>query len=194
MTDGEVIATIFAAFRARGSDAYLGEPVSLSEHMLQTAQAAEADGADAVLVGSALLHDYGHLVHELPEDSAEHGVDTLHEEAGAAWLEAHFVPRVTEPLRLHVQAKRYLCAVEPGYLGSLSGASVHSLRVQGGPMDRAEAAGFEASPWCTSALRLRRWDDAAKDPAAQVPALGYYRPLLRQLARQRAAEVARPGQ
>jgi gamma-butyrobetaine dioxygenase len=97
-------------------------------------------------------------------------------------------------VRLHVAAKRYLCAVEPGYLGSLSDASVHTLRVQGGPMGRAEAAGFEASPWCTAALRLRRWDDGAKDPAAQVPALGYYQPLLRQLARQRAAEVARPAQ
>ena len=95
MTDDEVIDAIFAAFAQRGSTAYLGEPVSLTEHMLQTALAAEQDCADPVLVASALLHDYGHLVHELSEDSAEHGVDTLHEEAGAAWLEEHFVPRVT---------------------------------------------------------------------------------------------------
>ena len=97
---------------------------------------------------------------------------------------------MTEPVRLHVAAKRYLCAVEPGYLTGLSAASVHTLRIQGGPMSPAEAAVFEASPWCTAALRLRRWDDGAKDPAS-VPAFGYYRPLLRQLVRHREAGATR---
>jgi [1-hydroxy-2-(trimethylamino)ethyl]phosphonate dioxygenase len=178
MPDDDVIEEIFAAFRARGEVAYLGEPVSLAEHMLQTALAAESDGADPVLVASALLHDYGHLVHELPEDAADHGIDTVHEEAGAAWLERHFVPRVTEPLRLHVLAKRYLCATEPEYRAALSPASVHSLELQGGPCTPAEVADFEAGPFAGEALRLRRWDDVAKLAGLVTPPLEHYRPAL----------------
>jgi [1-hydroxy-2-(trimethylamino)ethyl]phosphonate dioxygenase len=178
MPDDDVISEIFAAFDAGGATAYLGEPVSLAEHMLQTALAAENDGADPVLVASALLHDYGHLVHELPEDSAEHGVDTLHEEAGAAWLEQHFVPRVTEPLRLHVLAKRYLCAVEPEYLASLSPASALSLQLQGGPCSPAEVEAFAAGPFADEAIRLRRWDDVGKIAGLVTPPLEHYRPAL----------------
>ncbi len=111
------------------------------------------------------------------------GRDNRHGPAGAAWLAQWFGPGVTEPVRLHVAAKRYLCAVEPGYLAALSPASTYTLRIQGGPMSRAETTIFEGNPWCTAALRVRRWDDAAKDPAVTVPAFGYYRPLLRQLAR-----------
>ena len=178
MVDHEVIEEIFAAFRARGSESYLGEPVSLAEHMLQTALAAEQDDADTVLVASALLHDYGHLVHELPEDSAEHGIDTAHEEAGAAWLERHFVPRVTEPLRLHVLAKRYLCATEPEYLAALSPASVLSLGLQGGPCTPEEIAEFERGEFAEEALRLRRWDDFGKIPGLPTPPVEHYRPAL----------------
>jgi [1-hydroxy-2-(trimethylamino)ethyl]phosphonate dioxygenase len=179
LTEPDVIAEIFRAFRERGSSAYLGEPVSLAEHMLQTALAAERDGADLVMVASALLHDYGHLVHTLPEDSAEHGVDTLHEEAGAAWLERHFIPRVTEPLRLHVLAKRYLCATEPEYLEALSPASLHSLQLQGGPCSAAEVVAFEAGPYAEDAVRLRRWDDVGKIAGLATPPLEHYRPALR---------------
>jgi [1-hydroxy-2-(trimethylamino)ethyl]phosphonate dioxygenase len=178
LTDDEVIGEIFAAFEARGSTAYLGEPVSLTEHMLQTALAAEHDGADQVLVASALLHDFGHLVHDLPEDSAEHGVDTLHEEAGAAWLEEHFVPRVTEPLRLHVLAKRYLCATEPEYLAALSPASALSLALQGGPCSPSEVAAFERNEFADEAVRLRRWDDVGKIEGLTTPPLEHYRPAL----------------
>jgi phosphonate degradation associated HDIG domain protein len=179
MTDEEVIQTIFAAFSERGSAAYLGEPVSLTEHMLQTALAAEQDGADPLLVASALLHDCGHLVHDLPEDAAEHGVDTVHEEAGAAWLERWFVPRVTEPLRLHVLAKRYLCATEPAYLDALSPASRLSLDLQGGPCTPAEVAEFERNPFAEEAVRLRRWDDVGKIESLATPPLEHYRPALR---------------
>jgi [1-hydroxy-2-(trimethylamino)ethyl]phosphonate dioxygenase len=178
MTDEQVIEAIFAAFSERGSAAYLGEPVSLSEHMLQTALAAEQAGADPVLVASALLHDYGHLVHDLPENSAEHGVDTEHEEAGAVWLERYFVPRVTEPLRLHVLAKRYLCATEPDYLAALSPASVLSLRLQGGPCSPEEVADFERNPFADEAVRLRRWDDVGKIEDLATPSLEHYRPAL----------------
>jgi phosphonate degradation associated HDIG domain protein len=176
--DDQVIAAIFGAFRERGSASYLGEPVSLTEHMLQTALAAEHDGADPVLVASALLHDYGHLVHELPEDAADQGIDTLHEEAGAAWLEEHFVSRVTEPLRLHVLAKRYLCATEPEYLAALSPASVLSLGLQGGPSSPEEVAAFERNQFADEAVRLRRWDDVGKIAGLSTPPLEHYRPAL----------------
>ena len=191
MPEDDVIEEIFAAFRERGATAYLGEPVSLAEHMLQTALAAENDGADPVMVASALLHDYGHLVHELPEDSAAHGVDTLHEEAGAAWLELHFTPRVTEPLRLHVLAKRYLCAVEPAYLAALSPASQLSLQLQGGPCSPAEVAAFEAGPFADEAVRLRRWDDIGKIAGLATPPLEHYRPALEAGLRARPTRVLR---
>jgi phosphonate degradation associated HDIG domain protein len=178
MPEHDIVDEIFAAFRERGAESYLGEPVSLAEHMLQTALAAERDGADPVLVASALLHDYGHLVHTLPEDAAEHGVDTLHEEAGAAWLEQHFVTRVTEPLRLHVLAKRYLCATEPEYFEALSPASLHSLELQGGPCSPAEVDAFERGPYAEDAIRLRRWDDIGKIAGLGTPPLEYYRPAL----------------
>jgi len=112
-------------------------------------------------------------------DSAEHGVDTLHEEAGAAWLEEHFVPRVTEPLRLHVLAKRYLCAVEPSYLAALSPASALSLGLQGGPCTADEVAAFERNPFADEAVRLRRWDDVGKIEGLVTPPLSHYRPALR---------------
>jgi phosphonate degradation associated HDIG domain protein len=179
MTDEEVIQAIFAAFAERGSAAYLGEPVSLTEHMLQTALAAERAGADPVMVASALLHDYGHLVHDLPEDSAEHGVDTEHEEAGAVWLERYFLPRVTEPLRLHVLAKRYLCAMEPAYLDALSPASLLSLELQGRPCSPQEVAEFQRNPYADEAVRLRRWDDVGKIEGLDTPSLDHYRPALR---------------
>jgi phosphonate degradation associated HDIG domain protein len=178
MTDDEVIEAIFGAFAERGSTAYLGEPVSLTEHMLQTALAAEQDGADPVLVASALLHDYGHLVHELPEDSAEHGVDTRHEEVAHAFLSVHFGAEVAEPIRMHVAAKRYLCATEPSYLDELSPASILSLELQGGPYSPAEVAAFEASPHAGDAVRLRRYDDVGKVPGLETPGLEHYRPVL----------------
>jgi gamma-butyrobetaine dioxygenase len=221
MTTADPVRVIADLFAAEGAREYLGEPVTQAEHMLQAAALAEAAGAGQELTAAALLHDVGHFTGPVsgpelvypggrppgaPRASSarrEHGFaapplademdgrDNQHGEAGAAWLARWFGPGVTEPVRLHVAAKRYLCAVEPGYLAALSPASAYTLRIQGGPMSRAETAVFEGNPWCTAALRVRRWDDAAKDPAATVPAFGYYRPLLRQLARQRARELAR---
>jgi predicted HD phosphohydrolase len=157
--------------------------VTQAQHMLQAAALAERAGAGPELVAAALLHDVGHFTGMASGRHLMSGADHPHGDQGADWLAQWFGPGVTEPVRLHVAAKRYLCAVEPGYFGGLSPASVHALRVQGGLMTPAESAEFEASPWCQSALRLRRWDDAAKEPAAMVPPFGYYRRLLRQLAR-----------
>jgi [1-hydroxy-2-(trimethylamino)ethyl]phosphonate dioxygenase len=174
----QIVDTIFAAFEANGADAYLGEPVTLREHMLQTAAEAEAEGAPAELVAAALLHDFGHLVHDGPEDAADQGLDTEHEEVGFQFLEAHFPPAVVEPVRLHVAAKRYLCAKDPSYFDLLSSASLLSLELQGGPMGPAEIAAFERLTHYEAACRLRRWDDTAKLPDAPVPPLWHYRAVL----------------
>ena len=187
MTAADPVRVITDLFAAEGAREYLGEAVTQAQHMLQAASLAEGAGAAPELVAGALLHDVGHFTGVVSGHELMSGTDNRHGDQGADWLAQWFGPGVTEPVRLHVAAKRYLCAVEPGYFGGLSPASVHTLRIQGGPMTPAESAGFEASPWCQSALRLRRWDDAAKDPAAVVPAFGYYQRLLRQLARQHQA-------
>ena len=148
-----------------GDQLYIGEPVSMTEHMLQAAQAAELDGASPTLVAAALLHDFGHLIHDLPEDSAEHGIDTRHKDVGADYLARHFVPAVVEPTRLHVAAKRYLCAVDPAYLANLSPASILSLKLQGGPYT-AERRG----PLRPCRLRLRQPSCAATTTRPRLPA------------------------
>jgi [1-hydroxy-2-(trimethylamino)ethyl]phosphonate dioxygenase len=173
-----MIDNILSLFAERGQGLYFGEAVTETEHALQCAHLAEASGADDALIAAALLHDVGHLLHGLPEDIAVHGIDGRHEHAGAAWLERWFGPAVVEPVRLHVAAKRYLCAVEPPYLAALSAASQASLQLQGGPMNAAELHAFEQHPWSRSATRVRRWDDAAKVPGLAVPGLAHYRSRL----------------
>jgi phosphonate degradation associated HDIG domain protein len=175
----EIVETLFALFAQRGEDAYFGEPVSQQDHALQAAYLAEQEHASDALVVAALLHDIGHLIHGEAEDIADRGVDARHEAAGEAWLRRWFGPEVTEPVRLHVAAKRYLCATDPGYLARLSPASVQSLALQGGPFTPAEVQAFEANPHCAAAVRLRRWDDAAKIPDLPVPGLEHYRERLK---------------
>ena len=177
MSDPTVIDDIFRHFGERGHLDY-GESISVAEHMLQTACFAERDEAPPLLVAAALLHDYGHLVHGLPEDIADRGIDGTHEEAGARSLEEHFVAAVTEPTRLHVAAKRYLCAVEPDYLQTLSPASIKSLKLQGGPYTPTEVEEFEAGPHGADAVRLRRYDDMGKVPGMETPDLEHFRPVL----------------
>jgi len=155
--------------------------VSLSTHMLQTAAAAEAAGAEASLVAASLLHDIGHWLRGEAIDART--VDDRHESVGASWLEGYFDADVTRPIALHVAAKRYLCAREPDYFANLSRASVASLALQGGPMSEAEAAAFEADPAHGHAVALRRWDEYGKVPGLQVPGFKHYRPLLRGLMR-----------
>ncbi len=176
MSAEDVIDRIFEAFQRRGGQMY-GEQVTQTEHALQAAFAAEQDGASETLIAAALLHDYGHLIHDLPDDAA--GIDALHEKVGAAFLEPFFVAGVTEPARLHVAAKRYLCAVDPAYFHALSPASVRSLQLQGGPFNHAEVKAFEASPYFIDAVRLRRYDEMGKVPGAQTPDLEHYRPCLK---------------
>lgn len=177
-----VIAEIEALFARKGGDRY-GEGVSQAEHALQAALCAERDGATPALIAAALLHDIGHLLHDGPEDIAEQGVDTQHESVASAWLSQHFGPEVTEPVRLHVAAKRYLCTAEPGYLERLSPASVLSLKLQGGPLDAAGAAAFAAGPQAAAAAAVRRWDDEAKVPGLATPGLAHFRPYVEAVLR-----------
>jgi gamma-butyrobetaine dioxygenase len=173
-------------FTSAGAADYLGEPVTVAQHLLQAGALAVAAAAPDALVAAALLHDTGHLRGADPLADEEHlsgrelmsGTDNDHGERGAAWLARWFPAALTEPVRLHVAAKRYLCATEPGYLGLLSPASVYTLSLQGGPMTEAEAAAFAAGPHAAGAVAVRRWDDAAKDPAADVPGFAAYRHLL----------------
>jgi phosphonate degradation associated HDIG domain protein len=173
-----VVDQLFTLFRQTGNGLYFGEAVTETEHALQSAHLAEQNGAAPELIAAALLHDVGHLLHGLPEDVAVHGIDGRHEDAGAAWLGRYFGPPIVDPVRLHVTAKRYLCAVEPDYHADLSEASQRSLCLQGGPLSPEEVARFEQEPWFHSAVALRRWDDAAKVPGLVVPALDHYRSCL----------------
>jgi [1-hydroxy-2-(trimethylamino)ethyl]phosphonate dioxygenase len=178
---------IFAIFNSRGSAAYFGEPVSVTEHGLQAAHFAQEEHASAGLVLAALLHDIGHLVVDCPDDITEWTDDAHHERIGSGWLARRFGPEVSEPVRLHVPAKRYLCATRPEYFGKLSPASVLTLKLQGGLMTDAEVTAFEAEPFFREALRLREWDDRGKIPGLETPDLGSYRALIeaRHVQRQR---------
>jgi phosphonate degradation associated HDIG domain protein len=178
LPDERTIDQILRLFEERGDSAYIGEPVSQTEHALQAAWAAEKAGAPSALISAALLHDIGHLLHDLPEECAHHGIDDAHEGLGALWLGPHFVPEVIEAIRLHVSAKRYLCAMEPEYLERLSPASVLSLKLQGGPMPGDEAGRFRQNPFAEAAVAVRRWDDEAKIEGLQTPELDHFRPHL----------------
>jgi predicted HD phosphohydrolase len=121
-----------------------------------------------------LLHDIGHLLHDLPADAPEHGIDDEHEALGGRWLATRFSRGVCEPVRLHVAAKRYLCSAEPSYLQKLSGPSLQSLQLQGGPMSPEEVLAFEQLPFFAEAVRLRRWDEAAKVEAMLTPYIEHF--------------------
>ena len=173
---------IIRLFAVRGAAANHGEAVSQEEHALQAADQAVREGAPDALIVAALLHDVGHLLDGQDEDLAGRGVDGRHEEAGCAWLSRHFGPEVTEPIRLHVAAKRYLCAVDPSYLSALSPASLLSLKLQGGPMGPDEIDEFERNAYFRDAVRLRHWDDTAKVQGLAVPGTSHYRDRLEAVA------------
>lgn len=166
---------------ARLGDLHYGEDVTQLEHALQTAHHAKADGAPPALIAAALLHDVGHLLQKVGEDAADRGIDTRHEQISAGYLARAFGPEVTEPIRLHVAAKRYSVAVRPNYLERLSAASLQSLVLQGGPMTADEITAFLAEPAAQAALRLRGYDEAGKAPDAEVAGFDSYHDLLRDL-------------
>jgi gamma-butyrobetaine dioxygenase len=174
------ITDILELLERLGGSAYYGEAVTQREHALQAAAAAEESGAPPALVAAALVHDVGHL---LAGEEADAAVDRAHEEVGARWLARWFGPEVTEPVRLHVPAKRYLCFADEHYHAGLSAASRASLRLQGGPFTREHAEQFFAGPHAQAAVALRRWDEAAKVPGLATPDLEHFRPYLEQTLR-----------
>src|SRR5271163_3168627 len=177
-----VMDEILALYADRGDDAYFGECVSIAEHGLQAAHFARAAGAPPALVVAALLHDVGHLIGNAPDDLAEWTADAAHEQVGGRWLAARFPAEVSEPVRLHVPAKRYLLATDSAYFAKLSPASLVTLKLQGGPMAAHEVAKFEIEPFHQDAVRVRQWDDQGKVAGLRIPGLSDYRSLIEELA------------
>jgi [1-hydroxy-2-(trimethylamino)ethyl]phosphonate dioxygenase len=178
VTPAEVLAKLDALFAERGGGEYHGEAVTQLEHALQSAWLAEQDAQPGAVIAAALLHDVGHFLHGHGEDYLDRNINDKHEELGARFLARAFGPDVTEPIRLHVPAKRYLAATRPGYRELLSPASAKSLELQGGPMTAAEAQGFEREPHFAAVAAVREYDDRAKVPGLQTPPYAHFRQYL----------------
>lgn len=186
--DRETIVPFIAdIFADRGAESYLGEDVTMAEHMLQAATLAQREAAPDELIGAALLHDIGHFTDSFAEQAFAQGVDQRHDRTGAQLLEPFFPAVVTACAGLHVIAKRYLCATDPVYFTGLSAASVKTLTMQGGPMADGERAAFEANPYHREAIRVRRWDDGGKVAGAKTPTFADFAPLLQRLVDHHAA-------
>lgn len=173
------IESMLLLFDQHGDSLYGGEKISQREHAIQAALLAEKENASPELIVAALLHDVGHLVHDLPVDSTDHGVDDQHELLGEAFIESEFGAEVAIPVRLHVDAKRYLCAVDRQYASHLSRASLVSLGLQGGPLTASEVRDFENLPHWEDAVRLRRWDDLAKVQGMATPEMRHFSVYMR---------------
>jgi phosphonate degradation associated HDIG domain protein len=174
---------LWAIYSSRGAGAYFGEVVTTLEHSLQAAHFARESGASDALILGALLHDIGHLIDSAPLDFADWQSDARHEVRGSHWLAQRFGPEVSEPVRLHVPAKRYLCATDPSFLAQLSPASVRTLALQGGAMSGAEIAAFCIEPFHRDAIQLRHFDDRGKVPGLRTPDFAHYRGLIEALSR-----------
>lgn len=174
------IDEIVQLLETRGQKQYGAEAVSQLEHALQCASLAEGAGAPASLVTAALLHDLGHLLHDLGADPAARGTDDVHQYIALPFLRGVFPDEVLEPIRLHVDAKRYLCAVEPGYHEALSFASKRSLELQGGTYTPEQAQTFIALAGAEDAVSLRRWDDLAKVPGLKTAGLDHFASIMAQ--------------
>jgi phosphonate degradation associated HDIG domain protein len=184
VTTSDEVLSIYARC---GAEAYFGEAVSMTEHGLQAAYFARAADASDALVIAALLHDIGHLIESVPDDIADWSTDARHELTGSRWLATRFGPEVCEPVRLHVPAKRFLCATDAAYYHRLSAASVLTLKLQGGPMSSHEIAAFQAEPYHRDAILVRQWDDQGKIAGLSTPDLNHYRALIDRLATRSAS-------
>ena len=178
---------ISSLLNSRATTRYGQEAVSQLEHALQCAQLAEKANETPETIVAALLHDLGHmLIKENPDALAEEAMpplkDDLHQYVALPFLRSVFTDAVLEPIKLHVEAKRYLCAVDLLYWDSLSPASKHSLELQGGIFDESQVKAFEDLPYASQATQLRRYDDLAKVAGLPTPPLSHYEELMRKIA------------
>jgi predicted HD phosphohydrolase len=178
LTRENIVPFLADIFERRGGEAYLGEKVTMAEHMLQGAHFAEVRGEDAMVMVAALLHDIGHFTSEFGTFSMEDSQDRCHEEAGAVVLEPFFPAVVVDCVRHHVAAKRYLCATNPNYLGRLTPASIHSLKLQGGPMGADEVEAFAQNPNIDIILKVRHLDDEGKVAGLKSPPFAHFAPMV----------------
>ena len=181
LTPNNIVAFLADVFARRGDEEYLGEPVTMAEHMLQGAAIAQEQGEAEDIIVAALLHDIGHFTSEFGTFSMDDTEDRFHEEAGARLLEQFFPSIVTDCVRHHVAAKRYLCATRPEYLARLSEASVHSLNLQGGPMSEDEVAVFEQNPNLKEIIAVRYLDEAGKRAGMETPDFWHFAPMVQRL-------------
>ncbi|MFP3586534.1 HD domain-containing protein [Paraburkholderia sp. SIMBA_055] len=180
------VSDIRSLFEQYGGIAYSGEPVTQLQHALQSGALAEEAGANDELVAAAFLHDLGHLLNLQGATPTERGIDDLHQYFALPFLRAVLPDAVLEPIRLHVDAKRCLCAIDDAYFDQLSADSVRSLQLQGGIFSRDEAEAFLEKPYAQDALRLRKWDDRAKEENRATPDIDHYLAVVERVMRKRA--------
>ena len=176
-----IVDFIGSIFDRRGGEEYLGEPVNMGQHMLQGATIAEQQGQPEEIIIGALLHDIGHFTSEFGNFTIEDTEDRHHEDAGAKVLERVFPKVITDCVRYHVAAKRYLCATKPEYFESLSEASIHSLHLQGGPLNHMEVVEFEKNPNLDQIIAVRYLDDAGKHAGMETPDYWYFAPMVQRM-------------
>lgn len=181
LTQGTIVAFLQDIFERRGGEEYLGEPVTMAQHMLQGATLAQRQGLPEPVIVAALLHDIGHFTSEFGTFSMQDTQDRYHEEAGAKVLERFFPAIVTDCVRYHVAAKRYLCATRPEYFERLSEASIHSLNLQGGPMKAEEVAAFEQLDNLEDIVTVRYLDDAGKEAGMDTPSFADFAPMVQRV-------------
>ena len=184
LSQDNIVAFIGDIFERCGDEEYLGEPVTMAEHMLQGATIAEQNGLAEDIIVAALLHDIGHFTSEFGTFSMEDTEDRFHEEAGAEVLQEFFPTIVTDCVRYHVAAKRYLCATKPEYFNRLSEASVHSLNLQGGPMNESEVTEFQKNPNLEKIIQVRYLDEAGKHPDMETPDYWHFAPMVQRIVDQ----------
>ncbi|UWQ91080.1 HD domain-containing protein [Aliisedimentitalea scapharcae] len=187
LTQTNIVAFLGDIFERRGGEEYLGEPVTMAEHMLQGAAIAEQNGQDEIIIVSALLHDIGHFTSEFGTFTMNDTEDRYHEEAGAKVLEQFFPTVVTDCVRYHVAAKRYLCATKPEYFNRLSDASIHSLNLQGGPMTPEEVEVFQQNPNLKQIIAVRYLDEAGKRADMDTPDYWHFAPMVQRIVDQHFA-------